>query len=491
MLFTLFYLFMPTVNHSGDALGYAAECARMLDAGTVSWSPHHLLYHPLITYSNLWPGKYITDLLHWAQAINAVAAGVCLALLYLLSRRSGNGLTSILLAGSAFGVMRFATENETYVLPILFSLLGSLLLLRYRKSGRRQQLTAGFLALSVAILFHQIHVWWWLAAAWAFRKDRTARICMACSVILVAGAYAMAAGAMNIPWWRFPFTDALSGTVVLVPGIDHVKFTAINLIRTWVQVHGSIPWFIKASVVCAGLAATGIVLISAGTAMAVIDRKSTSIFTKAGLDQNLFRLALVLHLIWAIYSAGNAEFMVMIPFLTVLSFPVFINKYRRACALLAMGMLAWNSGTTLLPNCIFRTDASAFTVEAMRRLTPADGKAYWIGRHKVQTENYLSARKALKGSQTEGLNFNMQLLTAPADRGPHTVTEPDIDSLIRAGALVFTDCLEYPEPVSRSTMLTGDKNEDAFKPYRAVGADSFTYFYGKVLIYRLQISDGD
>lgn len=479
------------MNHSGDALGYAAECARMQATGTVNWSPHHLLYHPLLAYSHLWPGKYFTDILPWAQAINAVAAGGCLAMLYLLSRNSGNGFIAVLLAGSAFGVMRFATENETYMLPILFSLWGSWFLFKYRVSGQKQHLLAGFLALSVAILFHQIHVWWWLAAAWTLRKDRTARICMTCTVILVAAVYALAAGAMGVPWWRFPFSDALSGTVELVPGVDHVKFTVINLIRTWVQVHGSIPWFVKASAVCAGLSMAGLLFLVSAATLAMIHRKSTANDATTDMQQQFYRLALLLHLIWAFYSSGNAEFMVMIPFLAVLSFPWVLNRFKRSFILAALGMLAWNSGTALLPNRIFRTDASAFTVKAMQRLTPAEGKAYWIGRHKVQTENYLSAMTAIHRLQRDSFLSNMQLLTAPADRGPHTRTEPDIDSLIRAGALVFTDCLEYPEPVSRSTMLTGDKNSDAFKPYRALLADSFTYFYGKVLIYRLQISDCD
>ncbi len=80
----------------------------------------------------------------------------------------------LLLAGSCFGVLRFATENETYIQPLLLALLASVAWaqsLQTEKNARRWLLLAGLLA-ALACLVHQLMVWWWLGLLLGLRPWR-------------------------------------------------------------------------------------------------------------------------------------------------------------------------------------------------------------------------------------------------------------------------------------------------------------------------------
>ena len=157
IIICLLFLLLPTANSSVDAVGYA---------GDIKWesnlfSPHHLLYNAFgwLLY-NLFGG----DVLSLMKALNAILAGASVLVLgEILKKRNlptSQVINFMLLAGGSFGLMRFATDNETYLMPILFSLLASWSFLRYREQTL-WLLLSGILA-ALAVLFHQLHVWWWL-----------------------------------------------------------------------------------------------------------------------------------------------------------------------------------------------------------------------------------------------------------------------------------------------------------------------------------------
>ncbi|MEJ7658680.1 MAG: hypothetical protein WKG07_03170 [Hymenobacter sp.] len=105
----------------------------------------------------------------------------------------------LLLLGGCFGMLRFATENETYMQPLLLALLASLAwarALRTEKNSGRWLLLAGLLAAG-ACLVHQLMVWWWLGLLLGLRPWRgwpaaaQALWCVA-PAVLVPLAYALA-----------------------------------------------------------------------------------------------------------------------------------------------------------------------------------------------------------------------------------------------------------------------------------------------------------
>jgi hypothetical protein len=468
----LLYLLMPGINPTGDALGYAGEYLQ--NAGTGKWlfSPHHLLYGPFgqITYGLI--GKYFTHYLHWMQAVNAIAAAGALYLLKrcfeFITKDKPTAFVAMLLAGSAFATLRFATENETYILPLLYSLWGTWFLLCYQNEPKISRLYLGFILLAIAVLFHQIHCWWWLAAVLFFPagKQKWGAVAVSLGIILIA--YFGVAAYQQKTWWTYPFSDAISGTVNLVPGFDNLKFSIINSIRTWVQVHGNIPFFLQEwpwlwifpalSVGCIGFA----------------------IFTKSKKVDNeilqmplgglrWLRVALLLQFLWAVYSVGNAEFMVMIPFLLLLSFPSFLWKLRHKLLPAALAILCWNLGAFLIPNAHIKTinyGAELNLIMKIAEQEKPDGIVF-IARERIVLENYLSCETP--DFQKLFRDAGIQLM--------------DADSLGTKQKLsVYTDIFDYPMPMSRNSMVL---NNNFTKPANAALTGSIHTLYGELYIYKL------
>ena len=169
------YLLLPNQNPGSDAWGYTALELKRQTQGTPYFSPHHLLFHEFgHSTFRLFPFRFI-DFMGWMQILNAFFGGVSLWFFYKISLHSFDKKTALVLTflvGSTFGIIRFATENETYVIPITLSLAGSLALLKRNNSFK--WLYAGFLLLGLAVLFHQIHIWWWLAAVIALGLNKRA-----------------------------------------------------------------------------------------------------------------------------------------------------------------------------------------------------------------------------------------------------------------------------------------------------------------------------
>lgn len=204
-LLTALCLALPTANATGDAWYYAA-CARW---GQELWQPHHLLYNGI---GHLWlrlvgatgPAPAGLLALTWLQRLNALAGGACLLALARLLKRAGTPAPAIpawlLLVGSCFGVLRFATENETYILPLLLALLGSLAWARAlpAEAARYRWLRLAGLLAAGACLVHQLMVWWWLGLLlglrpWGGRAGRRAALSYALPALVVPLAYALVA----------------------------------------------------------------------------------------------------------------------------------------------------------------------------------------------------------------------------------------------------------------------------------------------------------
>jgi hypothetical protein len=474
------YFLLPNHNPGSDAWGYTALELKRQAQGTPYFSPHHLLFHEFGHFSyRLLPVKFM-DFMGWMQVLNAFFGGLSLWFFYKISLHSFDKKTALVLTflvGSTFGIIRFATENETYVIPITLSLAGSLALLKRNNSFK--WLYAGFLLLGLAVLFHQIHIWWWLAAVIALGLNKRALPAVFLSLIAVVGSYMLAANSQGQSWLSFPFSDAFSGTVQIIPDFNNVKFTAINLLRTLLQIHGNILYFLKANSILAGLSIMGLVFM----VVSLFQKNRQNEQFESWVSNNrillFFRLAAFFHLLWAFYSVGNAEFMVMLPFLGLLSFPAFIQRHGNKFLALGAGLLFWNISVYSIPHKVFRLSVPDEMINSLRTFRQDNKALYYISRQKVLLENYAEAKRI------DLQKMNVILLSAPSDRGKHTIDQPDLDTLVLNGHCVITDCREFPEPTSRGSILAGNGNSIFLKKYKLQNLRSVPSFFGNIQMDRI------
>lgn len=470
--FGLLYLFLPGINPSGDAVGYTGEYMQNAGSGKWLFSPHHLLYGPFGQFTYGLIGKHLTYYHLWMQMMNAIAAA---ASLYLLKRcieiitdQKTTAYVAVLLAGGAFATMRFATENETYILPLLFSLWGTWFLLGCHNESKNGRPYLGFGLLAVAVLFHQIHCWWWLAAVLFSPADKQKWRAALVSLGLIVFAYIGAAVYQHKTWWTYPFSDALGGTVNLIPGIDNLKFSIINSIRVWVQVHGNIPYFLDEwPWLCAFVAfSAGFIAFAIFTKRIHVDNKKSQINS---IHLRWLRFALLFQFLWAVYSVGNAEFMVMIPFLLLLSCPGVLLNLQNRLFPAALAILFWNLGVFLIPNSNIKTIRYEAELKLLMKIAEEEKleTLTFIARERVMLENYLSIQTPDYQQRFRGAGIQLM----------------DTDSLLSVQKqTVYTDMFDYPMPLSRNNMT---QNKAFKKPANAVAVGSEPTLYGGLYIFKL------
>jgi hypothetical protein len=471
--FGLLYLFLPGINPTGDALGYAGEYLQNADTGRWLFSPHHLLYGPFGQISYRLFGKYFTPYLPWMQVMNALAAGLSLFILKrcfeTLTQNKAASNVAVLIAGSAFATMRFATENETYIIPLLLSLGGTWALLKYHSNEKPYRLYVGFGLLGIAVLFHQIHCWWWFAAAIFHPSGRKKQGAVLLTLGLIVIAYLAAARYQETVWWAYPFSDAMNGTVSLIPGLDNLTFTIINSIRTWVQVHGNIPYFLNEWpwLWLFPLMALGFMVVAIFT-----KKPQTNNEKLQNPPQSLrwLRFALLFQFLWAAYSVGNAEFMVMIPFLLLLSFTGLFLKLQYKLLPASLAILCWNLGIFLIPNANIKTINYGAELNLLLKIAneqKADGMVF-VARERVMLENYLSIQSA--DYQKQFRDAGIQLM--------------DADSLGTEQKLpVYTDIFDYPMPMSRSSIIYSNPYKK-FEKITIIGTEST--LFGPLQLYKIE-----
>lgn len=498
-LLTALCLLLPTHNSTPDAWYYAA-CVRH---GHELLQPHHLLYNAVgWLWVQLLPGK--PDTLAALKALNALAFGGCLLVLRALLRLVGGPLAPVagwlLVVGSSFGMLRFATENETYILPLLFSLLASRswwLALRESHNGR--WLLAGTWGMAAALL-HQIHAGWWLAlligtVAINDKSRWHKALWYALPALLVPVAYAAALPSWNLPFtptafWRFVFHDLYAGHAGAAPSGHTLLLTSINLVRTFGQVHGSTlallqrwPVLGGAVLLSLGLTVAGVVRWWRGrqVAAAPLRMLADDTLSVGSTARRLFWrthwLALLLQVACAVWAEGNAEFMVMIPALLAL---LLANRGELRIALPWVGaaLLLWNLTFGLLPAHILRLTNTAPLLNRIQR-EPA---AWWLLADPNMALNQLHYRTG----QATG---PATILAAPAlqvRRAGQSTTRFRAWLAARraAGQPVYTDALGGPRLLDRARFTQG--GDEAHLPllagYQLARIDSFPTSFGPVYL---------
>lgn len=334
--FGLVILFLP-LPHSGDGWGYASDILEYANHPKSLISPHHILHLPLLRLFlpvvralHLNPIACFT-LFNWFLAF--IILEIFSAYLLQIGASLKWSIAAQWFVLGSFGFFRFASENEAYMLPLFFSILGSLLILKSQLSKNQintfiavkidilhipiEILGFGFLA--TAVLFHQSYIFWLLAFAMGNPTIRLKKMGIF-TVLITALTYAIIALKTTGSVLDFVFHDVNAGLVQISMGADHLKFSAINLFRTFFQFHGNSLLILKEWLPMAVFGLGGLFLFAHGLFKSVQFQlfKIQSNDKKSNPSLRALQWALILHLAFAIYSVGNAEFMVMLPLLFIL-----------------------------------------------------------------------------------------------------------------------------------------------------------------------------
>ncbi len=494
-LLTTLCLLLPTANPTGDAWYYAA-CARW---GHELVQPHHLLYNGvgwvwlrLVGATGAAPAGLAA--MRWLQALNALAAGGCLWALAGLLRRAGVAVVAIpawlLLVGSCYGMLRFATENETYIQPLLLALLASQAWARALAQPVAHRLgwllLAGTLA-ACACLLHQLMVWWWLGLLLGLRPWQSgAALRAALPYLLPAGLVPLAyvgtllgegqplslAGLL-----RFALHDYVAGGAQVSLGFKSLLLTGINLVRTAGQVHGNLlpllrHWPLGLGTVvlaCLALGAYGVFGGPFSTAKVVAQPATARLVrrTHAGIG--------LLHLAFAAQAAGNAEFMVMLPALAALTGAggaLAVWPPRRVAAL-GTALLGWNLAFGLVPaHSLVYTDAGP----ALRARVLAQPRAWFL----LLDPNLLLNQLHYATGQPVG---PPRVAGAPALWAQRPGQSPAtfrawLAARLAAGDTVYTDAVGGYRPLDRAQLALPYDNAALLTGVEQVRVDSFPTFFG-------------
>ena len=349
-------LLFVTIRHTGDGWGYAALVLKADSwQSTELVSAHHLFYNylcyalnPIFISLNINPINGFT-------AMNWMFYGLTIFIFYrvLLAinyNKSQSICWSLLIAG-CFGLLRFSLENETYILPLFFSLLGSHFITNFKNSNSHEYM--GFALLAISVLFHQSYIFWFFAFAInAISRRRFIPLFISVSMIVIF--YLLFAIKSNQSILSFIIHDVDAGLVQVIPNINNLKFTLINGLRTIFQVHGNMLILIQNWIVVSLVGIAGMLLVLFGVLHSL--RNSTLDLNKVKFAaaikqrlQNPFFIAFHLQFAFAFYSVGNAEFMVMLPILFLLSFhdkviPVFTHIHQ-----MALGLWIYNGVFFIVP----------------------------------------------------------------------------------------------------------------------------------------------
>ncbi|UOG75581.1 hypothetical protein MTX78_03070 [Hymenobacter tibetensis] len=502
---TALCLLLPTHNSTLDAWYYAA-CVRHSHELLL---PHHLL-HNIVGWLWVQALPNSVDTLMALKALNALAFGACLVVLRSLLRRVG-GIGApvagwLLVVGSSFGMLRFATENETYILPLLLSLLASRSWWQaITEGGSKHWLLAGTWAVG-AVLLHQIHAGWWLAllagtvAANGSRKWQKTLL-YALPALLVPLAYAAALPSWNLPFtptafWRFVFHDLYAGQAGAPPSGRTLLLTAVNLVRTFGQMHGSTlallrrwPMLSGIGLLSAGLMAlAGLKLWQAQRQAA---RHRASALNQAAQSGNgvaakrlfgwVHAVALLLQVGCALWAEGNAEFMVMVPALLAL---LLVNRPAMPAALPWAGasLLLWNLAFGLVPAHLLQLTHAAALLTRVQQ----DPAAWWL----LADPNLVLNQLHYHTGQPVG---PPNVLPAPALLVKRPGQSPAqfrawLAARRAAGQRVYTDALDGPGLLDRARITQGgpEAHRALLAGYHLARVDSLPSSFGPVYLTEIQ-----
>jgi len=478
ILLLLIYILGISNISTIDGWGYAAD---VVD-GKHLLRPHHLLYTITGFYwVKLWNVfQPNAETIYLLKLMNTLCASVTAFILFKLLRlvKVDTIQTAIytVIAGVSWGFLRFSVENETYIIPVMLLLGASYFYLKAENTPKSiYMFFSGFLA-AAACIYHQVMFFWWFALAIAtlpkLNHKNYKPLLFLAPALIVPAAYILAMLSLGIDinltnFFRFIFSDYYTGnasiglnSTVLVVGI-------INLFRAFFQIHGYINFLLAQSWLW------WIPLVTTGVALALFSFQLVKYTKLIGLERfhKIHLLALLLQVGFAFIAGGNAEFMAMVPSLTIISVTGLTIK-RSATVWFAISVLIWNIGYGILPQKIYRADNSDLVLKSIMQNTN-ERRAYIL----------TDASKVI--NRLEYLQIQKPLIVKEASIEPQKISTT-LDNLLLQGYTIYTNCINQPTVASRATLTAKNVIKwDTLEGYKATSTDSALTVGGKVYLTKI------
>ncbi len=480
VILLVIYMLFPTSNSTIDAYAYASNAKY----GEDLFQSHHLLYS---VSGYLWCeflNVFDVNPLKALKILNALFAFFSLLMLGGILKRLGfeknKVLVWIFFVGSSWALMRFSTENETYVIPIFFSLVGSYSLLLYMQSSKIKYLFLSGLFAAIACLYHQIHFFWWLAMAiivlkeYRFYKSLVfilPALIVPIVYLLVLCFYSNSPCSID-SFFQFVFRDFINGNATVNFGIKSFVLTVISFIRTFFQLHGYLA-VLFSKLIFGVLLLIPIFLLGYSLFFLKLIKFDFPKLKNKFLSIHL--LAFLLHLHFAFLSSGNAEFMVMLPFLLTIFMSIVLINEVRFLLLLSLGMLIWNIFYGLYPLNQFTLDGVGLVKNHIVKNNDSEGLYILFNKPHIENVVYYEMQ-----------NNRINYISGTYNVSPG-VLMATVDSALKKGSKVYTDCLYRPKTWSRESLTLSSQLD--FSAYKAEKIDSINTITGRYFLVQLMKRD--
>jgi len=312
---------------------------------------------------------------------------------------------------------------------------------------------SGFFA-TIACLYHQIHIFWFigLLAGWVWIDGqlnlRRGLIFVLTFVIAPVAYFAVIVFYLHQSLTiynilHFVLHDYYTGAAGNHVGMNNFLLGGINFIRTFYQAHGQIAVMVKNNklwlfpgILALGLFLYAVVCISRGKDLTTFKKLSNlDVVVKAHI------LIFILQLLFAVYNIGNAEFMVMLPALLAIILAKAGWFPAKLFALMAVSLLIWNFSYGIYPNNQLHFNAD-------------DKVTQFIIDH--PNDKFIAAEPAEVLNQYYYQKGHWPVNVWPGPKyfqlhAPLAELASKIDSTLKRGGNVYTDCEGRPLVMSRET----------------------------------------
>ncbi|MCB0460840.1 MAG: hypothetical protein KDC74_12630 [Flavobacteriaceae bacterium] len=477
----VFYLLFPTNNSSLDAYSYAAD----IKYGENLFEPHHLLYNwfQFFIYKVFSVFTKIVDLFLLTKAVNSLFVIFNLIIFskileHLFISKKEIFILLIIIAFS-HSSLRYGTENETYIIPITFSLLGSYYFLKHLRLKKVTYLfLSGFFA-SLACLFHQIHFFWWLGLLIGiilYAKHFKNILFYSAPVIIVPIVYMLILFFYNQQdislnnILHFIFHDYFSGSARSEFGLMNFIFIIISSLRTFIQIHPNIIFLIKYNVLF--IIPLLILLILFYKILKVLIEKHL-LSKRKNLNAsfaNTHLLILILHLVFSFYAVGNVEFLVMTPFLIFLSVFYIYKVDYKVLVWTSVTFFIWNFSFGLYPNNRFNYYNDEVLINFMK---DHPNKIFIVKNQSVLSEYHYKMGKMPKTHIFYSSDVDIEYVNKILEQ--------------KGQSYFYTDIIDKPEILNRAKLLE-DNNLD-LSEFKKVKIKNYSGLYGTSTIYKVYLDN--
>jgi hypothetical protein len=474
----ILYIVLPSGLSTGDGWFYAASVKYRNEI----FQSHHLLYNALGIIFSWLPSKAGFEIISILKIMNAFFAFMILfviqKILYTIKLTDKQIAIIICLIGISFSIIRYATENETYIVPLFFALLASYNYLKFlTKEGDQYSFYSGFWA-AISILFHQIYFLWWLGLLTGFilanRKKHAFHYLLISLIAPVTYLLVIITTHGGLNWdqiFDFIMGD-LGGNVGFGITCKGVLLSFISLVRSFIQVHGYIFNMIKENILFVLPAIVSIFFF----VFAFLKFPEIQKFNRSNRFATIHLVILVLQLILAVISFGNAEFMVMVPLLVFILIPLLTINYEKFLLRILFGMAVWNISFGLVPLHFKGQEPEQFICDMVR----SEKGAIVI----VSDEQLIRSMLYYQtGEICYGSIYKSPAVLKLIGKERSSLDSVITNALIR-GNEVYTNCLDE-KTISRFSIMEGSENKNYFSQYETILTESYNPITGRRSVYRI------